>query len=396
MNQEIERPFEEEFSGHIEVAKEALKYLLGFNPDTEDFDNEKLLIIKTKGEEHDEEDLARIVEYAGKSIAPELGRVKVIEIEKDFSEEEARQLVQEYQFIFNISSMTHRGNLFREISGSKVRLVSPIGMGTELFKPDGVLSENVSVIKERMNNMHELLRKAVGFRIKAPDGTDLSVRLKKGFRRWSMASGEIREGEWDNWPGGEVYTTPDEFAANGKMVLWVIDTAESNLQVSRDGKPVVFEIRDGLIVSITGGEMADRLKSEFASYMRENQADINEERLLKGNVSKDKIDEFKRDITFNVLRIAEIGFGSMNCARIPNGRNIVPTVEGEKKFGTCHIAFGSGIPNEEGVDGFFDSSNHYDFVLFHLGLVVEMFENEDDLKNGKNGIEIIRDRNFLI
>lgn len=137
-------------------------------------------------------------------------------------------------------------------------------------------------------------------------------------------------------------------------------------------KFVYLTFRNGKIAKIDGGESAEKLRT----YLEEN--------------SKSETDPL------SVIQCSEIAFGASEFARpkvrSPGGKYNQPGVnvlEAEKRFGTIHIAFGSGQYGIEGASGRTESNVHLDFVLPRNGLSVSAFYSEDDFHKRKNGERLI-------
>lgn len=192
---------------------------------------------------------------------------------------------------------------------------------------------------------------------------------------WFKDSGVIKDpGKWDNLPGGEIFTTPEETNVEGTLALPVLDT-----EISADrgvDEFVWIKIKGGKITSIQGGESAKKLRKslEAATIERhENALD-----------------------SLTVWQIAEIAFGANSKARSvvadpdqPYNYPGISTIAAEKKLRTIHLAFGNSKHGEEGAEGFEDAVSHFDFVIPRNGLTVEMFTSERDFKTQKNGRKLI-------
>lgn len=250
------------------------------------------------------------------------------------------------------------------------RVLSVPWLTPESFEDGGAISEDPEAIEWRLNKMENELNKAEGFHITSAYGTDLTVGLRSlKERRWAKETGILEKGQWGNLPVGEIYTTPDEKNVNGVLMLPVMDSYVSPNQGVDEFIKVT--VRDGVIVSIEGGESS----KQFREYLeKQMQSDVDD----KNN-------------PWNTRRIAEIAFGANSKARSmaldeskPYSTKGASTVEGEKRLGTIHLAFGDSKHGEEGVEGFETSHSHLDFVIPRNGLSVEMFQAEEDVKSRKN------------
>ena len=255
------------------------------------------------------------------------------------------------------------------IAEQNKRMAWSPGVRVESLDSDGALAEPKEEMERRLEVMDSKLHEAAGLRIQTSYGTELAMSLKKGARRWFKSTGELREGEWDNFPGGEIFTTPDEESVEGILVLPALQD-----EITKDqgvDEFVRLTIRNGKIATIDGGISAEKLRK----YLEE-----------KGK-------EEQRDPT-SVLQCAEIAFGANAKARTvvsnPEGSytDITnPTSETEKRLGTMHIAFGSSKHGEEGTEGNTETESgmHVDFVIPRHGLTVTLFKTKTDFVKRRNG-----------
>ncbi len=257
------------------------------------------------------------------------------------------------------------------IPESGARMSDSGGVEAETLDAGGALSEKREVLERRLDQMEAALKDVRGFRIRTSYGTDLTMSLRSaGERRWFKDSGVIKSGKWDNLPGGEIFTTPDEEKVNGTLVLPVLQD-----EVSKEQGVDTFvrlTIRDGKIRAIDGGASAEKLRK----YLEKN--------------SKEQ------DDPKSVLNCAEIAFGANSYARSkvrdPEGAFFdagVSVLEAEKRLRTMHIAFGASKHGEEGTEGHTESEVHLDFVLPRHELTVTAFYSEEDFKNNRNGKKLI-------
>ena len=120
-----------------------------------------------------------------------------------------------------------------------------------------------SEVRARVEAGAALLKKASTMRVTSKAGTDLTVSVKDRvvLDLYSLAD---KPGRWDNWPSGMVTVGPDEFSANGTLVL---DYNDVILRLGRYvTSPVKITLKDGLIQSFEGGADARLLEDWFASY----------------------------------------------------------------------------------------------------------------------------------
>lgn len=124
-------------------------------------------------------------------------------------------------------------------------------------------------------------------------------------------------GSSGNLPSGEGYIAPVEETANGTLV---VDGGIVGVGVVDE--PLVLEIHDGRIASVTG-QSADEFRDAIAA------------------------DDCAR-------RVCELGIGTNPAAEI-----IGVVLEDEKVYGTCHVAFGDNA----GFGGTIDCDSHVDGIV---------------------------------
>lgn len=273
-------------------------------------------------------------------------------------------------------------DVYNDVVKSQARLIALFDMSADAFKNGSAMTETLEDMEYRANKIEALLHNAAGLRVTSRYGTDLEIGLRPyKDRRWAPALGKIDgPGKWDNLPGGEIFTTPDESKVNGVLVLPVPIMEKGHQGVD---KFIHVKVRDGIIVSVQGGisaqEMVDNLSQSSAE------------------------DKEEGTNPYNPYRIAEIAFGLNSKAKetvvnldpnsVPNPDELYrlpdPGAETEKRLGTIHLAFGGSQHGEEGSEGYENSIAHNDFVIPRFGLTVEVYYDQDDFAKKRNGKKII-------
>jgi 2,5-dihydroxypyridine 5,6-dioxygenase len=165
-------------------------------------------------------------------------------------------------------------------------------------------------------------------RITGRAGTDLTLRVSG--RRWLTDATPIEPGDFENYPGGEIFVSPLADGADGVLVvdLTVPYTVEGLVD-----EPVTLLFEGGRVQSIEGGRAADMLRK------------LVEEAGPSGTV------------------IAELGIG-LNPALSPSGHTLLD----EKAARTAHVAIGSNIGSYGGTN---ESTIHIDCVFSEPQLEVD-------------------------
>jgi leucyl aminopeptidase (aminopeptidase T) len=154
-------------------------------------------------------------------------------------------------------------------------------------------------IAERTHALCTLLEQTAVIRLRAPAGTDVTMRV--AGRKAHASSGLFREkGEWGNLPTGEAYLAPLEGESNGVVV---VDGSMAGVGVT--AQPIRITVRDGYATDITGGPEASKLTALLEPH------------------------------GLDARTVAEFGIGTNDRARLTG-----VILEDEKVMGTVHIAFG--------------------------------------------------------
>ncbi|MFN3478322.1 MAG: aminopeptidase [bacterium] len=180
------------------------------------------------------------------------------------------------------------------------------------------MNANYQKISLETMKICEILEKHKKVTIKTKLGTNLTFNIE-GRKAYASKGLFHNKGESGNLPTGEAYLAPIEGSANG---IAIIDGSFAMIGVLE--KPIVLEIRDGFVTSISGDKQAKELK-----------------KILK---------PFGKD----ALNIAEFGIGTNDKAKL-SGK----ILEDEKIKGTIHIALG----NNKSMGGNVDVGIHLDGVI---------------------------------
>ena len=180
-------------------------------------------------------------------------------------------------------------------------------------------------------------------RLTNPTGTDLTYSAEG--RRGNALCGVVEAGQFSTIPTIEANVSPVEGSANGIIVA---DASVPYIGIGVLREPVVCEVKDGFIISMKGGEQADRLRADLQS---------------------------KNDP--NVFNVAEMGVG-LN----PHCRFIGFMLEDEGVSGSVHIGIGTSIT----LGGVVKAACHYDLIMSNATVVAD---GRTLLDNGKVCYEAI-------
>ena len=175
-------------------------------------------------------------------------------------------------------SMTHtRARAAATREGA--RIVSMPGIGSIAFESGGMTAD-YNALQREISGMGSVFRRRRSVRVKSEAGTD--VEFLTGDR-WILEDTGIcnRPGQIANLPAGKVFVLPKEGSMNGTIV---IDGAWEGRILE---EPLSIIVEDGLVVEVSGGEIADEISSVF-------------------DVARLGLRSSKRD---QVWTVAEFGFG---------------------------------------------------------------------------------------
>ena len=138
----------------------------------------------------------------------------------------------------------------------------------------------------------------------SPAGTDVTFRTGA---RWVLEDNGIcnRPGQVTNLPAGKVFVLPKEQTLSGKIVI------DGSWEGSLLDDPLTFLVEEGMVVSISGGELAESVEAvldEAKVGLRPSRAGL-------------------------VNTVAEFGFGMNSRARMTGNRLEDQVVRGSAYFG---------------------------------------------------------------
>lgn len=220
-----------------------------------------------------------------------------------------------YEVILMLTTKSLSHTKARENASKKgARIASMPGITADMM--ERALNIDFNKIKKYNNFLISRLKNCSKVVLKTKNSTAVEFFVKN--RKWISDDGiYTKKGSFGNLPAGEVFIAPLEGKTNGKIV---VDASVGGL--GKVDKNIKIEIKDGFIVNVNGGKIANKFK-----------------RLLKNKLYK---------------TVAELGIGTNYKAKITGN-----VLEDEKVLGTCHIAFG----NNKHFGGRVDVPFHVDFVV---------------------------------
>jgi len=164
-------------------------------------------------------------------------------------------------------------------------------------------------VRKNCQRIKDIIQNGKELHITTDLGTDLHINIRNK-KALSVDGIYDAPGTGGNVPIGEVYTPCRGKFVEGKVVIDLSSRIKEGTQLIKE--PITLEIKKGTVVSITGGEEAEKLK-ETITWAHETS-----------------------EFPWGVRRIGELGIGLNPNAKIIGSMNI-----DEKVVGTAHIAIGS-------------------------------------------------------
>ncbi len=202
-------------------------------------------------------------------------------------------------------SLTHT-RARQQASKEGARIVSMPGIGRDSFEKGGMTAD-YNALQREISGMGVIFRRKRLVKVSTPAGTDIEFMTGS---RWILEDTGIcnRPGQVSNLPAGKVFVLPKEGSMNGTIVL------DGSWEGRILDEPLTFEVRDGMVKEVSGGELATEIASLF-------------------ELAKTGIRGSKKDLVWTA---AEFGFG-MN----PRAKEIVGNrVEDLVVRGGCYFGIG--------------------------------------------------------
>ena len=200
------------------------------------------------------------------------------------------------------NSFTHtraRANASKE----GARIASMPGIDAEVMAHG--MTEDYTALRREIRGMNSVFRRRRNVHVTTPAGTD--VRFTTGSR-WILDDNGliVRPGAVGNLPAGKIFVLPQEGTASGTIAI------DSTWEGRILEEPLRFDVEDGIVTNIEGGELADEIKSILE--------------LAKSGLRRSR----ERAYT-----LAEFGFGMNSRARLVGNR-----LEDQVVRGSAYFSFG--------------------------------------------------------
>lgn len=240
---------------------------------------------------------------------------------------------------------TFRGPMLETVASNRNLRFAHMGGITTQIMQEGMCS-NYRNVSQLSRSVHQKVHSAKRIDLIAPGGTNLSVEFSPDIK-WVTCDGIIKAGNWDNLPGGEVFTCPAR--VNGILAI--------------DG--CLGDFFDKKYGSLKKTPALIRVLNSFASAPicanKNLENDLSEYLFTKGQ-NRSKVGEFALGTNAGIKEII--------------GRLIQ-----DEKMPGVHLAFGDPYPEETGAN--WEADSHLDCVIRQPTVYVD-------------GRMIMRDGEYLI
>lgn len=195
-------------------------------------------------------------------------------------------------------------------------------------------------VKGVTDRLYDFLQGAREIRVTSPAGTDFTATLDSSLK-WIPCPGIIEKtGEWDNLPGGEVFTAPK--ALHGRLVVdgTIGDWLEKKYSdVDLEEFPLIIDVKHEM-----GGSFLSHVECKHKELLADFKSYVNSEP--------------------NASRVGEIGLGTNIFLK-----EIIGNILQDEKFPTVHVAFGD--PYHERTGATWASDYHIDLLMRNCSIWVD-------------------------
>lgn len=231
----------------------------------------------------------------------------------------------ECDFLINCCSrsITHSRAAHAAYVGRGIRYVV-MSNATEDMLLRGAATADYEIVRDISLKTRDALNRGTNVHVTSPDGTD--VFFDTSDRPFFPYYSKFENGSTVTvFPGGEVNCTPNEHSGEGRIVF---DAFMMEIGLLRE--PIVWELKEGRIVSISGGAEARDFE----------------------HILETRGDEYSR-------YIGELSIGTNYAAR-----SIGSALEDKEVYGRVHIACGTGVSAGDGSwTAKYQSTLHLDGII---------------------------------
>ena len=202
----------------------------------------------------------------------------------------------------------------------------------------GAVEEPVENLKERASKVNEIMKDVVRVHITSSLGTDIWLSLSTDLKE--VEDGNLgKPGSLSNYPIGEWSCSPDWKDSDGVLVIDGPCGGNINQDIIDQSSPFILTFKNGEVIDIKGEGQALEMWKNY---------------LDSGNNEKNQ-----------AYKLAEFAVGTNTKALKDKPREFWGSSEGEKVYGTAHIAVGSN-----GSFGRTPDDPNYNSAAVHCDMVL--------------------------
>jgi|GEM_PF-3008023 len=255
----------------------------------------------------------------------------------------------------------------------------------------GAVEESVESLRERADNVSELMQTVKEVRVTTDKGTDITIKVR--VDKSDVEDGRLTEpGKISNYPIGEWSCSIQLEGTNGTLVADIAAGGNHNKDQFDEHGPIALKVESGVVTAISGVDLnpLKKLLSEETDYKLLASKDSHDRGLSKKQTAERQriqklvdhyFDEHGLDNPLlrsmlkywiagdnpehHCFRLAEFAVGTNTKACQGKSAEDIGSSEGEKIYGTTHIAVGSngtfGVKPDD--PNFNDCAIHCDMVI---------------------------------
>lgn len=275
----------------------------------------------------------------------------------------------------------------------------------------GAVQESPENLRERGDKLVEMMKNVDSVKISTPNGTNLS--LKPRIDKSIVEDGRITmPGDMANYPIGEWSCSVKLEGTSGRLVVDIAAGGNHNKDQFDAHGPIALDIEDGVVEAINDFDLAElkELLSKETDYELLDKNDSSDKDLKQKQIAERKriqdfvdkyFDEKNVDnplmrsmlkywiagdtIRHDNFRLAEFAMGTNAMACKDKDPKDIGSSEGEKIYGTTHIAVGSN-----GAFGIDKNDPDFNDCQIHCDMVISGASIECTNKD-KSKFEVLKD-----
>lgn len=270
----------------------------------------------------------------------------------------------------------------------------------------GAVEESVEVLREKADKVNELLEGVEDVHITTANGTDLKIKIR--YDKSDVEDGRINQlGKVANYPIGEWSCSITLEGSSGTLVVDVAAGGNHNKDMFDQHGPIKVDIEDGVVTDMNDlnlDEFKQLLEDETDYDLLEKRGSSSAEHRAERKRIQELADKYFDDKKIDnplmrsmlkywiagdtrdhhCFRLAEFAVGTNTKACEGKEPKDIGSSEGEKIYGTLHIAVGNN-----GVFGVDKNDTNYNDCQIHCDMVVSSGTIECTKKDEKSKFNLL-------